>query len=206
VRVGAGFELYASDATGSIAYPVNAPAAPAQIAWPKRSATPKIAGDVNGTALTTLTLTASRQYFIPLVVPRNVTLTGLRISVTTAATGTASVGIYGNTVVSGSDTPGSLLASATGLDTGTVGDKTGSLSYALQAGTLYWVSMIANAAAVVRALAVASQQTALGRVANSASVVSHLYVAGGGATLPATASTTLTAAAGVATPAIYLIE
>jgi hypothetical protein len=206
VRTGSGFDLYVSDATGSIAYPVNAPAAPAQIAYPKRSATPKIVGDVNGTALTALALTASRQYFIPLVVPRNVKLTGLRISVTTAATGTASIGIYGNTVVNGDDAPGSLLATTPGLDTGTTGDKTGSVGQTLLAGTLYWASMIASAAATVRALAVASQQTSLGRTANNTTVISHLYAAGSGSTLPSTAPTTLTAAAGVATPAIYLVE
>jgi hypothetical protein len=208
VRAGAGFDLYLSDATGSIAYPVNAPTAVAapQIAYPKRSATPKIVGDVAGTALTTLALTASRQYFIPFVVPRDVNLTGLRISVTAASSGTASIGIYGNAVVSGSDAPGSLLASVTGLDTGSTGDKTGSLSYTLQAGTLYWASLISSVAATVRALAVASQQTALGRTANNTTVISHLFVAGSGSTLPTTAPTALTAAAGAVTPAIYLLE
>jgi hypothetical protein len=207
VRTGAGFDLYVSDATGSIAYPVNAPTAVAapQIAYPKRSATPKIVGDVAGAALTTLTLTASRLHFIPLVVPRNVTLTGLRISVTTALAGTASIGIYGNTVVNGDDAPGSLLASVTGLNTGTTGDKTGSLSVTLQAGTLYWACMIASAAATIRALSVASQQTALGRFVNNTTAVSYLYAAGSGATLPATAPTTLTAGSGAA-PAIYLLE
>lgn len=206
VRTGAGFDLYVSDATGSIAYPVNAPAAPAQIAYPKRSATPKIVGDVNGAALTTLALTASRQYFIPLVVPRNVNLTGLRISVTTAATGQASIGIYGNTVVSGDDAPGTLLASVTGLDTGTTGDKTGSLSYTLQAGTLYWASLIASAAATVRGLGVNTRGTELGRIVNSTTVASYLYAAGSGSTLPATAPTTLSSAGGLVTPAIYLLE
>lgn len=206
VRTGAGFDLYVSDATGSIAYPLNAPAAPPQTAYPKRSATPKIVGDVAGTALTTLALTASRQYFIPLVVPRNVNLTGLRISVTTAATGTASIGIYGNTVVNGDDAPGTLLASVTGLDTGTTGDKTGTLNYTLQAGTLYWASMIASAAATIRALGVASRGAELGRTANNTTVTSYLYAAGSGSTLPTTAPTTLTPAAGAVTPAIYLLE
>jgi hypothetical protein len=120
--------------------------------------------------------------------------------------GTASIGIYGNTVVSGSDTPGSLLASVTGLDTGTTGDKTGSLSYTLTAGTLYWVSMICSAAATIRAMAVAGQQASLGRIANSTAVTSCLYAAGSGSTLPSTAPTTLTSAAGIAVPAIYLLE
>lgn len=174
-------------------------------AYPKRSATPKIAGDVNGTALTTLALTAARQYFVPLVVPRAVTLTGLRISVTTAAAGTASIGIYGNAVVSGNDAPGSLLASVTGLNTGTTGDKTGTLSYTLQPGQLYWASLIASAAATVRALAVGSVQVALGRTANNTTAISCLYAAGSGSTLPATAPTALTDGTG-SIPAIYLLE
>jgi hypothetical protein len=177
----------------------------AQIAYPKRSSTPKIVGDVNGTALSTLALTSSRLHFIPLVVPRAVTLTGLRISVTTAAAGTASIGIYDSAVVSGDDAPGSLVASVTGLDTGTTGDKTGSLSYTLQAGTLYWACMIASAAATIRALAVGSRGAELGRSVNNTTAITYLYAAGSGSTLPTTAPATLTAATGVA-PAIYLLE
>ena len=159
---------------------------------------------MGGTALTTLALTASRQYFVPFTAPRTVSLTGLRISVTTAAAGTAAIGIYGNTQVSGNDTPGALLASVTGLDTGTTGDKTGALSYTLYPGTLYWASLICSAAVAVRALAVGSIQTSLGRVVNNANVVSLLYVAGSGSTLPDPASTSLTDGTG-SVPAIYLV-
>jgi hypothetical protein len=175
------------------------------IAYPKRSNTPKIVGDVAGSTLTTLALTAARQYFLPLVVPRNVVLKGLRISVTTASAGTASIGIYKNTQVNGDDAPGSLLASVSNLDTGSTGDKTGTLSYTLSAGTLYWASMIASAAVTVRALPSASLQSALGRSVNGTSVISYLHAAGSGSTLPSTAPTKLTTAAG-ATPAIYLLE
>jgi len=174
------------------------------LAWARRSASPKIAGDVGGTALGTLALTASRQYFVPFTVPRTVDLTGLRISVTTAVAGTAAIGIYDNTRVSGNDSPGILLVSATGLDTGTTGDKTGAVSYTLNPGTLYWASLIGLAAAMLRALAVGSIQTSLGRTANSTTVVSHLFVAGSGSTLPATASTSLTDGTG-SVPAIYLV-
>lgn len=175
------------------------------IAWPRRTATPRIVGDVGGTALATLALTASRQYFVPFAVPRAVALTGLRISVTTSSAGSASVGIYGNMVVSGDDAPGSLLASATGLDTGTTGDKTGSLSLTLQPGTIYWASLIGSAAATLRALAVGSVQTSLGRTANNTTVISYLFAAGTGSTIPATAPVSLTAGTG-SCPAIYLLE
>lgn len=178
------------------------------IAYPKRTTTPKIVGDAAGTALSTLTLTAARQYFIPLVVPRQVTLSGLRISVTTASAGTANAGIYANTVVSGSDSPGALLASTTtAFNTGSTGDKTSDFSsnLTLQPGVLYWASMISSAAAAVRALAVGSIQSSLGRQVNSTGVISHLFVAGSGATLPATASTTPTEGT-ASIPAIYMIE
>jgi hypothetical protein len=206
VRAGAGFDLYASDATGSIAYPINAGGSidnAGAIAWPKRTDTPRIVGDVNGTSLVTQAVTGSRQYFIPFVVPRPVTLAGLRISVTTASAGTASVGIYGNANVSGNDAPGSLLASVAGLDTGTIGDKTGALSLTLAPGTIYWASFICSTAATLRALS--SIQTSLGRMVNATTVISYLFAAGSGSTLPATAPTSLFNGTGNV-PAIYLIE
>lgn len=212
VRAGAGFDLYCSDATGSIAHAINASgsgsgsiANAGAIAWPKRTATPRIVGDVGGTALTTLALTASRQYFVPFTVPRTVLLTGLRISVSTASAGTASVGIYANTVVSDNDAPGILLASATGLNTGATGDKDGALSLTLNPGTIYWASLIGSAAATLRALAVGSVQTSLGRTVNNTTVISYLFAAGSGSTLPNPAPTTLTAGTG-SCPAIYLLE
>lgn len=210
VRSGAGFDLFLSDATGAIAYPVN-PSGGASIdnagaiAWPKRSATPRIVGDVGGTALTTLALTAARQYFVPFTVPRTLQLTGLRISITTAASGTASVGIYGNTKIGGNDAPGALLASATGLNTGSTGNKDGALSLTLDPGQIYWASLICSAAATLRALAVGSVQTSLGRKSGSTAVIPYLYAAGSGSTLPMTAPTTLTDGTGNC-PAIYLLE
>ena len=183
------------------------PAGPAgaAIAFPKRTATPKIVGDANGTALTTLALTASRQYFIPFFVPRAVVVTNLRVSVTTLLAGTIAIGIYDNTVVSSDDTPGNLLVSVTGLDAGTTGDKTGAVSYTLQPGVLYWMSVIASSAVTLRALAVGGVQASLGRTVNNTTIISHLFAAGSGSTLPAVASTSLSAGTG-SCPAIYLLE
>lgn len=179
---------------------------PSGTPWPVRKATPKIAGDWGGTALGTLAVTAARQYFVPIMVPRAMPLTGLRISVTTASAGTASAGIYANTQDgSGNDTPGALLASATGLDTSATGDKTGAITYTLQPGVLYWVSLICSAAATLRALAVGSVQTVLGRTVNNTTVISYLYAAGTGSTLPDPASASLTAGT-ASVPAIYLVE
>jgi hypothetical protein len=174
------------------------------VCWPIRTATPKVAGDIGATALTTLAVTSSRQYWVPVVVARKITLTALRISVTTASAGLASVGLYSNRVASGSDEPNQLLASATGLDTGTTGDKTGSISYTLQPGVLYWASLICAAAATLRAMAVGSIQPALGRTVNGTTMISHLYAAGSGSTLASPAPATFTAGTG-STPAIYLV-
>lgn len=177
------------------------------LAWPRRIGTPKIAGDVSGTALATLALAASRIYFVPFAVPRVVVLSGLRISVTSAAVGAANLGIYENELVSGNDKPHTRLAQLTAtLDTGTTGDKTGSFAsnQTLEPGRIYWAALIGSAAASLRALAVASVQTSLGRQVNNTGVISHVYVAGSGSTLPATVSAVTDGTGSV--PAIYLIE
>lgn len=179
--------------------------APPNYPYPKRLATPKIVGDVAGAALAAVALTAARQIFVPLSVPRAVTLIGLRISVTAAVAGAASIGIYDNAQVAGEDSPGALLVSAPGLNTGTVGNKTGAVGFTLQANTLYWASLIASGAATLRACAVGSVQASLGRAVSGTGVITHLYAAGSGSTLPATAAATLTAATAVL-PAIYLVE
>jgi hypothetical protein len=178
------------------------------IAYPKRTTTPKIVGDVAGTLLSTLAMTAARQFFIPLVVPRQAVLSGLRISVTTAVAGTANAGIYSNTVIGGNDSPGNLLAAtATAYNTGTTGDKTSDFSsnLTLQPGTLYWASVICSANPTLRALAIGSIQSSLGRPVNNTNIISHLWAAGSGATLSATASTALTEGTS-SIPAIYMIE
>lgn len=175
------------------------------VVFPRRVATPKVAGDINGTALTTLALTASRQYFVPFSVPRATSITDLRISVTTFVTGDGSVGIYGNTVVSGSDTPGERLVQATGLVMGTAnGDKTGAAAITLLPGKIYWASLISSSAATVRALPVGAVQGSLGRVVNNTTSVTHLFVSGTGSTLPATAATSLSNGT-TSAPAIYLV-
>jgi hypothetical protein len=174
--------------------------------YPKRLSSPKIVGDTSGSALTTVALTASRQYFVPLVVPRQVVLSGLGLSVTTASSGQANLGIYGNTISYNDDAPGSLLIQISAkLDTGTTGDKTGSLSFTLQPATLYWISLICSAAATVRALPVESVQTALGRAANTTAVISYLYANGSGSTLPNPAPISISGGTN-SCPAIYLLE
>lgn len=176
------------------------------VAWPVRQSNPRIIGDVGATALTTLALTAARQYFIPFAVPRNLALGALMISVTTASAGSASVGVYANTTRSGNDAPGALLASASGLNVGTTGNKEGAVAMPdlCRPGIIYWASIICSSAATVRALAIASVQTSLGRVLNATSAVTYLHAAGSGSTMPNTAPEALTAGTGVC-PAIYMV-
>ncbi|WP_162910161.1 hypothetical protein [Azohydromonas sediminis] len=175
-------------------------------AWPVRQSSPRIIGDGASTALTTLALTASRQYFIPFSLPRTLLLEALRISVTTASAGSASVGVYANTNISGDDAPGELLASASGLNVGTTGNKDGALTLPdlCRPGSIYWASIICSSAATVRALAIASVQPSLGRVSNSNSAVTYLYAAGSGSTMPNTAPDVLTNGTG-SCPAIYML-
>lgn len=173
--------------------------------FPRKTATPKIAGEVSGGALSTLTLIAERQYFMPFAVGQQIALTGLQISVTTAAAGTASVGIYSNNVISENDVPGSLVAAVSGLNTGTTGDKSGSVSYVLIPGLIYWASVIASENVSVRSLGVSSIYPALGRSVGGTSAISYIYSLGGiGSTLPSSASTFLSDGTG-GCPAIYLV-
>jgi hypothetical protein len=122
----------------------------------------------------------------------------------------ANLGIYGNTVVSGNDAPGNLLASiASTLDTGSTGDKDGTITggYTLLPGVLYWASLLATAGGSLWLWSLGNgTQTALGRAANSNYVVSYLYVSASDPTLPDPAPTSLTEASGALAPAIYLLE
>lgn len=177
---------------------------PAALIWPRRSATPKIVGDVAGTALTTLAITANRIYWIPLAVPNQQNITGLRLSVTTALAGaTAQIGIYSNTIVAGDDIPNQLLTAVTNLDLGTTGDKTGSINHNLNPGTLYWIAVVATGGATLRALAVGSIQTILGRQVNNTGAITHLF--SNGSSLPSNAPTSGYSSGTGSLPAIYLV-
>ncbi|WP_367154652.1 hypothetical protein [Methylomonas sp. HYX-M1] len=178
-------------------------------AYPKRVDTPKIAGDVAGTALGGVTITANREYFAPFVVPRLIELSGLRINVTTGASGTAQVGIYANAVIAGNDAPGALLASVTGLDTTSTGDQSGSFgsNLTLEPGRMYWVGLIASAGPGMRGLTTGSLAPSLGRLPGGTAILSYLYGTGSGGALDNPAPATLNNAAGSAVmPAVYLLE
>jgi hypothetical protein len=151
---------------------------------------------VNATAGTTLTLTASRTYWIPFAVPRKVSITQLAINVTTAAAGTHYVGIYASDYYW--QPTGAPLVSAS-FAAGTTGLKTATVSLTLQSG-VYWFAWSAGSAATVRAIALAACAT-LGLGNLGTANTTYYYTSGN--TLPNPAPTTgYTSATGSALPAI----
>ncbi len=153
----------------------------------------------NCTALTTITLTASRIYYIPFVPPLNIQVTNLAIEVTTAATGTGQIGIY----TSNNYRPSTLITeSVVSIDTGTTGVKSGTISVNLNAGQLYWLALINSGGATIRAVAVGGVQPILGIATGGTAWNTHYFQAGSGGTLPTTAGTLSNGTGGP--PAIYM--
>lgn len=147
-----------------------------------------VAGAVNASALTTSTLTASRIYFIPFSVPRQIALTRLGLRVTTAAAGTGDLGIYANSAGASTDVPGLLLTQLSStLNMGTTGTKFGAVSITLSPNTIYWAALVSSSAAGVQCLAVGGVGCAMGFTPDATSARTHVYQAGSGSTLPYTA-------------------
>lgn len=100
-------------------------------------------------ARTAMVLTANRLFFVPLWVPRSLTVDRLSAEVTALTAGTLRCGIYNDT---GDGLPGRLLADLGGQSTGAVGvlnyDPAGPLT--LQAG-VWWLAAVGSASATVRA-------------------------------------------------------
>lgn len=206
VRVGEGFDLYISDATGSIAHKVNAgspsiPFVPMYLSpFP-----PKPPGyndyvvpyALAGTAATTLALTASRIYWIPFFVDKQVQITQVAINVTTASAGTYWIGIYASNS-KGEPKPRLIQWS---FDTGTTGVKTSTagLPLTLQPG-VYWIAWAAGSAATVHAIALASARALALPALGTANLTCWCT---SGTTLPDTAPTSgYTALTGSAIPAV----
>jgi len=148
------------------------------------------------TAGTTLTLTASRIYWIPFIVTRKVSITALATNVTTSSAGTHYVGIYGSNNNWGPT--GSPLASGS-FDAVSTGVKTMTVSLTLSPG-VYWICWAAGSGATVRAIALAACAT-LGLV-NLSTVNTTCYYTSG-STLPDPAPTSgYTALTASALPAV----
>lgn len=168
-----------------------------------------VAGAGTNAALTTLASTAARIQFIPFVPARRIRLTQIGIIVGTLLAGTATVGVYAADGAVGNDVPGTKIASCANgaINTGTVGTKMAALAAAvtLEAGVLYFISVICTAAVVLRTIPLAGQENVLGFTDNSANAVSGFWAAGATNVLPDVAPA-VTANVNVAIPALYLLE
>lgn len=152
---------------------------------------------IGSTALTTLSLTANRIYYIPFIPLVNATISSLAIEVTTASAGTGQIGIYNTN----NYRPNTLLASVN-INTGSTGVKSGAVNVQLIAGNLYWLALINSSSATIRAVAVAGVQTLLGIPTGTTAWITHYYQAGSGGTLPTTANANTIGTGNV--PAIYI--
>jgi hypothetical protein len=173
-------------------------------AWVKRPTSKwHILGAMTGAALAGPTsLTASRIYYYPFVVPRDVTIDQLGMYVGTGASGVyASVGIYGTAIISGAEYPGNLLGYVTDLDCSTTGIKSGALSQnlTLYAGELYWSALIANGTPAIWSIAIGATTPGLGTT--SGQHITYLYASGSGYSLPSQAGSSFTDAQNANVPA-----
>ena len=177
------------------------------IPYPIKKDTPKIVGDNNSYPLTTLGLVTRRLYMIPFTVPRSLTLTNLRISVTTQSNNnTASIGIYNNiNIANGNDNPYQLLASVNNISTQGTGNKDASINFTFSPNTLYWIGFMASGSPTLRAVHGYSIASSLGRLVSSNSAVTHLYKNYGTFGLPALAPTDFLSGID-RIPAVYLVE
>ena len=89
----------------------------------------------------TAVITANRLYAYPFSVPVTTTFDRIAIQVTTAAAGSARLGIYAD---NGAIYPGALILDAGTVNTGTTGTKEIEISQSLSPG-LYWLVFVTNA-------------------------------------------------------------
>jgi hypothetical protein len=156
----------------------------------------------NGTAATTFTFTANRIYWIPFIVWSTVSITGMAVNVTTAAsTGQNNliyVGIYSSTTTYA---PNTLITSAS-FDCSSTGLKTATVSLTLQPG-VYWIAIACDITPTIRAVALASAYSlALPSLGTSNTVCWYTS----GLSLPSTApSSGYTALNGSDVPAVGLL-
>jgi hypothetical protein len=143
--------------------------------------------------------TALRQYFVPFVLARTVSVTQLGGANGAGGSGTAQAGIYGNTTVGGLDHPGTLLASVSLPNMALSGFLSGTVSLTLQAGTIYWASFVSTNIATWLQANANEMTCLLGWAGTNRNIAqTHLYDTLASAVLPGTANTTLTSNIGAA--------
>lgn len=166
------------------------------------------AGAVNGTALSTITVTANRLYAVPFVAPgrRDPLLDRLAVYVTTGvASSNVRFGIY-DAVSESNLYPGSLLYDG-GTFTSTVSGerRAANPDIVLVPGKLYWATVVSDAAITLRGVASAGVFAMFGisDALSSASMQSQLTAAHTFGALPSTYPSGAASASSVP-PAIFL--
>lgn len=200
--------IHISDNTGAISLQLSGSSGGGGlIPYPVRKESPKIIGDLNSSALTTLGLITNRLYIIPFITPRTLTLTNLRINVNVRSSGNkVNIGIYNNIKIgNGNDNPYQLVGSVTNISLSTTGDKDGLINFTFEPGTLYWIALISNGAPTLKAIDLNSITPSLGRLIGSNTAVTHLYKNMLISDLPVLSPTDLLSGIGNI-PGVYLIE
>lgn len=207
VNTAGSLNIYISDNTGTSALQLSGGnTGGGLIPYPVRKETPKIVGDNDSYALTTLAMVTRRLYFIPFITPRELTLTAFRISVTSQSDGNAAVGVYSNIkIANGNDNPYELLTSVTLPTGGSNDNKNAASNFIFEPNTLYWVGIMCSSAPTLRAVHIYSIASSLGRVVSNNASVSHLYKNYTTFGLPAIGPTDLVSGTSNI-PAIYLVE
>ncbi len=118
----------------------------------------QVAGMVNATALSTLTVVKNFLYALPFVAPAfGGTVDQLALNVTTSSAGNVRVGIYDNTSPLNL-CPLSLIVDGGAVSTGSTGVKTFTVDVDLSPGKLYWLACVFDATPTVRAIDVAGMR------------------------------------------------
>jgi hypothetical protein len=121
-----------------------------------------IANCVQMTALNTGAPSANVMRAMPFIAPaRGGTITELAFNVTTGAVGDYRIGIYTNTA-DDELYPDMLLLDTGSISTATTGVKTASAALALDAGRLYWMVVVGDAAPTIRTITVNNCSDILG--------------------------------------------
>lgn len=173
----------------------------------RRAGTFIFAGVINKTGFVNSSTIKHRQYFIPIIYQRELTIKYLSSYVATAKSATLNIGLYDTILAeNGDQVPGTLIASVNDIDTSTVGLKKYQLAQniTLLPNNLYWASMIADNYVDIRFFYDDGCQTIIG-CQSSGQVITQLYYDGFESVLPATAPTILNELDG-SIPMIGLIE
>lgn len=156
---------------------------------------------INASANITIASAANRFYLMPFIPARSMTIDLVAVEVSTAAAGSAQVGIYDSDAT---ETPANLVTgTVANLDTGTTGLKSQAVTPAeLVAGQVYWLAVWTSAAPTFRATPSAACLMMNGSAANQ--IYNHFLATVAFGALPAVAPTAGRALAIASVPRVNL--